>query len=482
MTYSIPYSFIPGTKARAQEVNANFKYVLDTADEINTAKLNTSLSNITPDAINIIKNCTSFRNIGEIIQSTGNLTDSGLHLLDGSLIEHASYGDFVDCIADLYEASNKFNRKSFTVVGSPTLSEEGVLSDVTTYDYVYTPSIDFSEADTWEIYTPIFNFTNLSTGIHTVLYSTLNQNAISIFVRANGKTSWGIWENLGDENPIFKKDANTGILENTNYQLRMVFTGSQYQLYLSTEGGEFILADTNISSVKTNINAPIYVGRGNGQLLTNGSLDLKKFSIRKNGVEIFSGNKLINYFTDEASWQSSLSNYGYCKKFVYDSVNNTVRLPKYIYEPENEENPGVLANYLYYIVIATSVQTDIQVDIDEIATDLNGKADKDLSNVTSGAFEHVLNTVQQSGKETIIGWGMPDYTAGVSISAANYVCPCNGIVVGAYGININGSQIFTFYSYGGYNTPNSMTAPVCKGDIINGSTSDLKFYPLKGEN
>ena len=40
MTYNIPYSFIPGTKARAQEVNANFKYVLDTADEINASKLN----------------------------------------------------------------------------------------------------------------------------------------------------------------------------------------------------------------------------------------------------------------------------------------------------------------------------------------------------------------------------------------------------------------------------------------------------------
>lgn len=35
----------------------------------------------------------------------------------------------------------------------------------------------------------------------------------------------------------------------------------------------------------------------------------------------------------------------------------------------------------YYIVIATSTKTDIQVDIDEIATDLNGKADTDLSNV-----------------------------------------------------------------------------------------------------
>ena len=36
---------------------------------------------------------------------------------------------------------------------------------------------------------------------------------------------------------------------------------------------------------------------------------------------------------------------------------------------------------LYYIVIATSTKTDIQVDLDQIATDLNGKADVDLTNV-----------------------------------------------------------------------------------------------------
>ena len=33
-------------------------------------------------------------------------------------------------------------------------------------------------------------------------------------------------------------------------------------------------------------------------------------------------------FTTEADWQTSVTNYGVCGKFVYDSVNNTVRLPK----------------------------------------------------------------------------------------------------------------------------------------------------------
>ena len=36
-----------------------------------------------------------------------------------------------------------------------------------------------------------------------------------------------------------------------------------------------------------------------------------------------------NIWTDEATWQASVTNTGSCGKFVYDSVANTLRLPKY---------------------------------------------------------------------------------------------------------------------------------------------------------
>ena len=171
-------------------------------------------------------------------------------------------------------------------------------------------------------------------------------------------------------------------------------------------------------------------------------------------------------FDTEANWQSAMATYGVCSKFVYDSVNNTVRLPKYGNQiittnpsittastvpvkgngmtlgltdgntgrgtvvasngtigwqngayghvvsttasgnftyaygyagvTTNATKSGIIAdtsnllsitNYsldcYYYIVIATTTKTDIQVDIDEIATDLNGKADVDLTNLSS---------------------------------------------------------------------------------------------------
>ena len=182
-------------------------------------------------------------------------------------------------------------------------------------------------------------------------------------------------------------------------------------------------------------------------------------------------------FTTEANWQTSNDNYGACDKFVYDSVNNTVRLPKRVTDhgvliksysagtdwyriysdgwceqggicqshqynttlqqvtfivpyldtsytamtcagPTTEGNwqiatriavktttgldirGGLNANAAYtgdaawltagyvdisdlqqtpvyeYIVIANTVKTPVEVDIDEVMTDLNGKVDK----------------------------------------------------------------------------------------------------------
>jgi hypothetical protein len=184
-------------------------------------------------------------------------------------------------------------------------------------------------------------------------------------------------------------------------------------------------------------------------------------------------------FETEANWQQSVTDYGVCGKFVYDDVNNTVRLPKitgivegttdlsalgdlveaglpsitgscfawkygttggsgsYTGALSNNGEGGGEAYYcqntsgshplwgikfnaadsnaiygnsstvqpqtikvLYYIVIATTTKTDIEVDIDEIVTDLNGKADVDLSNCTK---PHIVETYK-NGTEWYRVW------------------------------------------------------------------------------
>lgn len=264
-------------------------------------------------------------------------------------------------------------------------------------------------------------------------------------------------------------------------------------------------------------------------------------------ADLYTADPTASYFTTEANWQSSVSTYGVCGKFVYDSVNNTVRIPKvtgfiegtidasalgnlvqaglpniagthtadvtahptgcfyetgvlqpYSSGDRSGEVIGLnasLSNPIYgrsttvqpqsikgfvYIVISTSAKTDIQVDIDDIATDLNGKADTDLSNISPSA----------SGRNTIAGWSMPDFANSIQVSLP-YTAPSNGYLLeqvassGYVDLLINGST--TFYS--GLSTENAtrtLMYPIKVNDVITRADSNgnwyLYFIPVKGAN
>lgn len=191
-------------------------------------------------------------------------------------------------------------------------------------------------------------------------------------------------------------------------------------------------------------------------------------------ADLYDSGDYTDIFETEANWQTAVTTYGVCGKFVYDSINNTVRLPKItgfiegasgtttlgdvteaglpnitgnlsashtttewsgafsrtnntdfwtagttgyggaygtfdasrsssIYGNSNTVQPQS-TKVLYYIVIATTTKTSIEVDIDEIATDLAGKADIDLANILP-ATTFIDKT---------ISWVMPNYSSGTA--------------------------------------------------------------------
>jgi len=187
-------------------------------------------------------------------------------------------------------------------------------------------------------------------------------------------------------------------------------------------------------------------------------------------------------FCNEADWQVTVNTYGACGKFVYDSTNNTVRLPKitgfiegtvdsnalgelveaglpnitgtmqtppgrggyygtgafssYAFENQNDVyvrndlSSGIVygmqinatwsnsiygnsntvqpqsIKVFYYIVIATTTKTDIEVDIDEVITDLNSKAID-------------IDVVHKIGDETITG--NKTFTGILTIPASTFI-------------------------------------------------------------
>ena len=253
----------------------------------------------------------SGRNVGEIIQSSLPLTDAGLHLLDGSLLQYGIYKEFIDYIANLY-AENP-NANYFT-------TESAWQQSITTYGvcgkFVYNPT----------------NNTVRLPKITGIIEGTTDVTA------------------LGDLIEQFVRLPNiTG-----NF-------GSDFRGLSGYANGAFVL---------NNDNSPDY-GVGAGTTYRS---------------------RTVNF---TASRSSS----------VYSGNGSNTKI-----QPQSTK-------VFYYIVIATSTKTDIQVDIDEIATDLNGKADTDLTNVTDTGYIKMAGAGMPSGKYI-------DLTLGARNST--YTAPANG--------------------------------------------------------
>ena len=115
----------------------------------------------------------------------------------------------------------------------------------------------------------------------------------------------------------------------------------------------------------------------------------------------------------------------------------------------------------------------------------NGKADVDLSNAASNA--------SNSAKNTIVGWGLPDYSSAVTISSG-YAATENGYVIVSLNgqahsnnsIYVNGSLVAQALASNSYQeAPINFQAPVSTGDVITWSTGSgmvtvARFVPMKG--
>lgn len=140
----------------------------------------------------------------------------------------------------------------------------------------------------------------------------------------------------------------------------------------------------------------------------------------------------------------------------------------------------------YYMVVSTTGQEEqIDVDINQVYEDLALKANKDLSNTNASS----------TFREASVGWGLPDYNAGISITAnQSFTCPKKGAIAGelsaaqggSCGVFVNNVLIEQTGSEGSQRCRGSFFALVNKNDVVRVTTSGNAtvfiptFYPMKG--
>lgn len=120
-----------------------------------------------------------------------------------------------------------------------------------------------------------------------------------------------------------------------------------------------------------------------------------------------------------------------------------------------------------------------------IQTQLNGKANTSVSNLNA------------TGKQNIVTWGMPDYSAGIAINnKTDFTCPKDGLVI-AYGasskqyrswVKVNGVDFILSTYWSEVATPTNFVFPVEKGSVLHFdftyavAATGINFYPYKGAN
>lgn len=185
-------------------------------------------------------------------------------------------------------------------------------------------------ADSWEFGTKI-HFVSTTARNQTVFKEDTNYGSI-ITIGSSGDTTDKIimaLSNTSTSNSIGRVVGTTTLTTDTDYWIKWEFTGSAYNVYLSTDGITYNLEGTVSSQTKiTNRgNWFLGVGRDNSSYLTDTSLDLSETYIKVNGemwwqgvVELTtgssSGTNLAFTNVVASSWVSDSTYEGYGYKCV----------------------------------------------------------------------------------------------------------------------------------------------------------------------
>lgn len=237
---------------------------------------------------------------------------------------------------------NIFDIGKFTIIGAPTITDDGVASGFSSGNYLRTKSsINFSSATSWEIISPKFKTTinsNKAQYVYARDLTATNSGGIYTAILPSGiinivciDTNWsGVTYRSGD---------TKSINPNNWYQTKIKFTGTRYEFYYKENDDDWISYNTvNGSAISLNADY-LDIGQNTNNDFIDGSIDLSHFSITVDGKEVFSGlmDSTKPIYDKIATTNTTLST------FQADTTNNFSAVNSALNEKANLSD---LANYV----------------------------------------------------------------------------------------------------------------------------------------
>lgn len=178
-----------------------------------------------------------------------------------------------------YNWQNSSETQNFTIVGNPTITNK-IVSGFASVNYLTIPSFDTETATSWEI--------------NLVLNYTFNNRYIQVIMQNPNKF---MLQTTSVARLAFNKRINNSWVYQTDspefgsgkYWIKLLFTGSAYQLLVSTTGDNYTVFDTYTSSDKIiNTSDVIRIGCGTNNLyIKDGSIELDYCNIKVNNNVIW---------------------------------------------------------------------------------------------------------------------------------------------------------------------------------------------------
>ena len=173
--------------------------------------------------------------------------------------------------------------------------------------------------------------------------------------------------------------------------------------------------------------------------------------------------------------------------YICSKTKPTVTKTTLWYNPETNLPSQVLSN-------GTVMTPYGEIPLAKFTSDSTGKITSFEPYTVDSVVNSNASNFSQVGRETIVGWGMPDYSAGYSITSSEtekWISPSNGVVrcvaVTNEIVRIKVNNVLIAGSSAPAGTPDvSIWAIVGKGDSVNMYKSDgtaaryQAFYPMKG--